>query len=128
MKKIDQKSLEDNLVDHPYDSNPDYFAKIAFLYFSPDKKVVSFYWEAPVGNFDYKCVADEILYIIEGEVELVSTSKSLTIKKGELYSAKDGDKLKFIIKKSVKSFGFMYPANKESIEEIEEMIRKGKRP
>jgi hypothetical protein len=50
----------------------------------------------------------------------------LTIRKGELYSAKNGDKLKFKIRKFVKSFGFIYPADKEAIEGIKKMIEDGK--
>ncbi len=112
MEKISQDFLKDNLAKHPYDSNPDYFAEITFLYFSSDKKTVAFYWEAPEGWFEYECAADEVLYIIEGELDLIIDNEILNIRKGELYSAKNGDKLKFKIRKFVKSFGFIYPADK----------------
>ena len=65
---MDKNFLKDNLIDHPYDSNPDYHAKINFLYFSDDGKVMSAYYEAPVGSFKLSYTEfDEINYVIEGD-------------------------------------------------------------
>ena len=124
MKRITRDFLKNNLVNHPYESNPDYFARITFLYFSPDEKVISFYWEAPEGSFDFEFSGyDEVLYLIEGELDLLSEKEILTLKKGELYSARDGDRIQFRIKKSIKSFAFMYPATREVLEGIKKMIK-----
>lgn len=125
MKVIDQNLLINNLVNHPYKSNPEYFAKINFLYLSDDKKVMSAYWEAPKGWFDNEYNGfDEINYIIDGEIELIFKDKSFTVKKGDCFLIKKGENVKFKIKKNSKTFLFIYPTDKKVMKDIRKMIGK----
>lgn len=114
MKVIKNDFLVKNLVKHPYESNPGYNAKINTFYFSRDKKLIAGYWEAPVGWFDTVIEEqNEINYVIEGEIELVSDSRKVTAKGGDCFLAEGGEKLKWIIKKPIRTFFFIYPAKKE---------------
>jgi uncharacterized cupin superfamily protein len=128
MKLMDEQFLKDNLITHPYDSNPDYFAKINFLYFSDDGKLMSAYWEAPVGCFDtYYSEFDEINYVIEGELEITVDGETINIKKGGCFFLKKGDQPKFNIIKPTRTFLFIYPAGEEVMKDITKMIEESKK-
>lgn len=123
MKIIDQNFLVDNLTDHPYETNPEYFAKVNIFYFSKDEKFTAGYWEAPVGWFS--AVIDgfyEINYVVEGEVEFISKDKILTARKGDCFLVEDGDKVRWNIKKFTRTFFFIYPATKVLVSELKKMM------
>lgn len=124
MKKMCKSFLKDNFVIHPYDTNPDYIAKINYLYFSGDEKLIITYWEAPKGWFYHKCGdLDEVMYIIEGEIELISENETLKIENGDCCLLENKDKMKFNIKKFTKAFCVAYPVNEEHLKDIKEMIK-----
>lgn len=113
MELMNKKFLVDNLIKHHYESNKDYFTKINFLYFSEDKKLMSAYWEAPVGYFEQDCSEfDEVNYVIEGEIEITKGHKKMIARKGDCFYLKKGDKIKIKINKPSKTFLFIYPAEK----------------
>jgi ethanolamine utilization protein EutQ (cupin superfamily) len=73
-------------VNHPYDSNPEYVAKIHTFYYSKDEKLIAGYWEAPEGWFDAEIEEqNEINYVIEGEIDIICGDKIITAKKGDCF-------------------------------------------
>ncbi|UCB47199.1 MAG: hypothetical protein JSV25_07255 [Spirochaetota bacterium] len=73
MKIIINENLKHYWVNHPYDSNPDYIAKVNFFYVSQDKKLIAGYLEAPEVWFEAETKGfNEINYIVDGEIEFVS--------------------------------------------------------
>jgi len=128
MKLMDKKFLKGNLIDHPYESNPDYHAKINFLYFSDDGKVMSAYYEAPVGFFKLSYTEfDEINYVIEGEVEITVDGETINVKEGGCFFLKKGEKPTYNIIKPMRTFLFIYPAGKEVMTDIRKMIEESKK-
>ena len=114
MRIIDYNFLTENLADHPYDTNPDYFAKVNVFYISKNEKFVAAYWEAPKGWFKAKIDNFyEINYVIEGEVEFVLKDKTVTAKKGDCFLLEDGDEVKWIMKEFTRTVFFIYPSTKE---------------
>jgi len=76
MEVIDKATLIKNLVIHPYDSNPAYFAKVNVFNYSSDGKFAAGYLEAPEGWFDAVINGfNEIDFVIEGEMELISANE-----------------------------------------------------
>lgn len=123
MKIIDSNFLRNGLVVHHYESNKRYFSKINFFYFSDDEKLVAAYWEAPRGWFNHVCNGfDEVEYIIDGEIELSLEDKKVTAGRGDCLLIKNGEKVKFRIKKFAKVIALNYPLNKILIEDIKKMI------
>jgi uncharacterized cupin superfamily protein len=126
MEVIDRDMLVKEMVDHPYESNPDYTAKVNIFYYSPDRKFTAAYWEAPVGWFDAVVNGfNEIDYVIEGEMELVSEEKTLIAKAGDCFLIKDGDRFRWKLNKFTKVVFFIYPLTKE-IEDLCESFYKKK--
>ena len=131
MEIIDRNFLIENVVDHTYEnaqlygqSNMDYVAKVNFFYFSEDKKVCVGYWEAPEGRFDFLLNDfDEVDYIIEGDLDIISNGKTFKVQKGDCISLKSGDKVKFDIKKLAKVIFFIYPVTKELTELFDSFLR-----
>ena len=122
MKLINNWFLKSNTVIHPYDSNPSYTAKINTFYYSEDEKLIAGYWEAPEGWFDAEIEEqNEINYVIEGEIDLVCKDKRLTAKKGDCFLVESGERIKWIIKKTIKTIFFIYPANKEIADFFKEL-------
>ena len=113
MKLIDSGILAGNAVDHPYEDNPGFIAKINTFFYSKDKKAISGYWEAPVGWFTAEITRQsELNYIIEGEIELFyieTGDKKISAKKGDIFMVEAGDKTKWVIKKPIKTIFFIYP-------------------
>ncbi len=114
MKAINNDFLIKNTVIHPYDSNPEYNAKINTFYYSKDEKLIAGYWEAPEGWFDAEIEdQNEINYVIEGEIDIICGDKKITAKKGDCFLVESGENLRWIIKKPIKTIFFIYPAGKE---------------
>jgi ethanolamine utilization protein EutQ (cupin superfamily) len=132
MKIIGHNSLVENVIDHPYknahlydQSTIDYVAKVNFFYISEDKKVCIGYWEAPEGWFDFSLNAfNETDYIIDGELDIISNSETFKAKSGDCVLLKDGDKVRFSIKKLVKAIFFIYPVTKELTDLFDSFMNK----
>jgi ethanolamine utilization protein EutQ (cupin superfamily) len=114
MKIIGGEFMTNNAVNHPYESNPDYNAKINTFYYSDDEKLIAGYWEAPEGWFEAQIEEqNEINYVIDGEIDIICGEKKITAKKGDCFLVESGEKLKWVIKKHIKTIYFIYPANEE---------------
>lgn len=123
MKVFSESNIINNLVDHPYDSNPDYLAKVNFYYVSQDKKFVAGYWEAPEGWFEAEIKGFyEINYVVEGEIELITKDRSLTAKAGDCFLVENGDRMKWKIKQPIKTFFFIYPVTEDLMKELQKMM------
>jgi uncharacterized cupin superfamily protein len=120
MKLIDSNLLSENAIDHPYEDNPGFIAKINTFFYSEDKKAVTGYWEAPVGWFNAEITEQsELNYIIEGDIELfdiVTGEKRIAARKGDIFLVEAGDKLKWVIKKPIKTIFFIYPCPEELVD------------
>ena len=117
MRVISNDYLRKKSVVHHYDSNPEYSARINTFYYSKDEKLTAGYWEAPEGWFDAEIgEQSEINYIIEGEIEIVCGGKKITAKKGDCFLVESGEKLKWIVRKPIKTIFFIYPANEEIVD------------
>ena len=124
MRVISNDTLRHEMVDHPYECNPDFLAKVNFFFFSPDKKFTVAYYEAPEGWFEAKVSGFyEIDYIIEGEVELISNDQSLIAKKGDCFLIQDGDTFRLEFRKFTKIIFFIYPLTSEIDELIESFYK-----
>ncbi len=117
VKVITKDYLRKKSVVHPYESNPGYSARINTFFYSNDEKMIAGYWKAPQGWFDVEIgKQSEINYVIEGEIELLCGGKKITAKKGDCFLVESGEKLKWIVKKPIKTIFFIYPANEEIVE------------
>jgi uncharacterized cupin superfamily protein len=117
MKVITKDYLRQNSVVHPYESNPGYITRINTFYYSKDEKLTAGYWEAPEGWFEAEIgEQSEINYVIEGEIELICGGEKITAKKGGCFLVESGEKLKWIIKKPIKTIFFIYPSNEEIVQ------------
>lgn len=126
MKVIKSGVMVRDCVLHPYDSNPDFMAKINTFYYSKDKKFIGGYWEAPEGWFTGEMgEQSEINYVIEGEIDLVSNGRKITAKKGDCFLVESEEKVKWVIKKPIKTVFFIYPAGKELANFFESLAKKG---
>jgi uncharacterized cupin superfamily protein len=114
--------MRDRLIDDiAYDDNPEVFLKVVILDIFNDKefidrkKLITGYLEAPVGSYniifrDF----NEIAYIIKGEMELTSKDIKNTVKKGDYYYCKIGEKFKVNIKNPVRIFFVLSGVNKNT--------------
>lgn len=120
MKIISKEMLIKGLVDHPpYESNPELLAKVNFIYHSPDGRMAMAYYESPEGWFDVEVNGfDEIDYILEGNVELISDKQRLTVKSGDCFWIEDGDKFRWQMNEPSKMIFFIHSLS----EEIQEFI------
>ena len=124
MHLVSKNEMQANLVfDFAYGDDPSIFSKVVFLDFIKDKefigekKMITGYWEAPVGSYDFEFDSfNEIAYLIEGEVDFVSEKKKMTVKKDDYYFCAIGEKFKIIIKKPVKMFLMIYPIEEKDLE------------
>jgi len=116
MEVIQNSILKKGLVNHPYDTNLQYFAKVNIFYKSHDRKFTAGYWEAPEGWFDATIIGfNEIDFIIEGEIEAISEDKikKVTARKGDCFLIKNGDRFRWQINKFTKAVFFIYPLTEE---------------
>jgi len=115
MKVISKETLINGLVDHPpYDSNPELHAKLNFIYRSPDGRMAMAYYESPEGWFDVEVKDfDEIDYVLEGEVELISESQRLVAEPGDCFSIEDGDKFRWQMNRPSKMIFFIHTLSEE---------------
>lgn len=120
MKVISKEMLIKGLVDHPpYDSNPELLAKVNFIYLSPDGRMAIAYYESPKGWFDVEVHGfDEIDYVLQGEVELISDNQRLLAKSGDCFWIQDGDKFRWQMNEPSKMIFFIHTLS----EEIQELI------
>lgn len=124
MEIIKRNTIIKNLIDHPYENvqlygqvNQDYIAKVNFIYFTEDKKACICYWEAPEGSFDFSLKDfNELDYIIDGRLEIISNGETFNLEKGDCVLFKNGDNVKFNIKKLIKAVVFIYPTTEELID------------
>ncbi len=120
MRLIDSRFLRDGAVDHPYEDNPGFIAKINTFFYSRDKKSVMGYWEAPVGWFTAEIgEQSELNYIVEGSIELIdlkTQEKKITAKKGDVFLVEPGDDLKWVVTDPIRTIFFIYPASKEIVD------------
>lgn len=118
MKLIDSDFMRENAVDHPYEDNPGFTAKINTFFYSGDKKAVAGYWEAPAGWFTAEITGQsELNYIIEGEIELFDIEtgdKKISAKKGDVFLVETGDRIKWVVNKPIKTIFFIYPCPEAS--------------
>lgn len=125
MRLIEPKFLKESAVDHPYDDNPGFMAKINTFFISGDKKAVCGYWEAPEGWFTEKIEKqNELNYIIDGNIELFDIDtgcKKLSAKKGDVFVVEPGDNLKWVINEPIRTIFFIYPVSKEISEFFEKL-------
>lgn len=125
MKVIRKDELINRMVDHPYESNIDLIAKVNFFYFSEDRKMAVAYYESPEGWFDVEVNGfDEIDYVLEGEVELITEVETVTVKEGDCFLIQDGDKLRWRMTKFSKMVFFIYPITEEMERLIESFYKK----
>ncbi len=125
MKVIRKDELINGMVDHPYESNIDLIAKVNFFYFSEDRKMAVAYYESPEGWFDVEVNGfDEIDYVLEGEVELITEVETVTVKEGDCFLIQDGDKLRWRMTKFSKMVFFIYPITEEMERLIESFYKK----
>lgn len=110
METISKETLIKELVDHPpYETNPALKAKVNFFYFSPDGSLAYAYYESPAGWFDVEVNGfDEIDYVIDGEVELISESQRLLVKAGGCFHITDGDKFRWQMNQPSKMIFFIH--------------------
>jgi uncharacterized cupin superfamily protein len=114
MKLIAKNRIEGETAVHPYDSNPGYEGRIHTFHFSEDERFVAGYWEAPEGWFDAEIGEQtELNYVIEGEIELSDGLRSIVAKQGDCFVAEPGDKLRWTVRKSIRTIYFIYPADQE---------------
>jgi uncharacterized cupin superfamily protein len=110
MKVFPRGELVDGLVDHPYESNPGLLARVNFFYFSADRKLTMAYYESPPGWFDVQVQGfEEIDYVLEGEVELVSAAGTLVAREGDCFLIQDGDRFRWRMKRRSRMIFFIYP-------------------
>ena len=120
MKVIKNETLRQGLVDHPYDTNPELVAKVNFFYKSGDGKLTMAYYESPVGWFDVEVEGfDEIDYVLEGEVRLISETEELVAQSGDAFMIQDGDRFRWQMVKPSRMIFFIYPLTNNIAEEIE---------
>lgn len=125
MKVITQKELVGNLVDHPYDTNPALVARVNFFYYSGDGKMAIAYYKSPKGWFDVEVNGfDEIDYVIEGEVELISGTETLVAKSGDCFLIQNGDKFRWRMTKPSRMIFFIYPLTQEISDLISSFYQK----
>jgi ethanolamine utilization protein EutQ (cupin superfamily) len=123
MKVISKDQLIAGLVDHPpYDSNPALKAKLNILYISPDGRMAMAYYESDPGWFEEEVKDfDEIDYVLEGEVELISDDQHLIAKPGDCFLIENGDKFRWQMNKPSKMLFFIHSLSPDVQEFISQL-------
>jgi ethanolamine utilization protein EutQ (cupin superfamily) len=120
MRLITKVEMVQGMLDHPYDTNPALLAKVNFFYTSPDKKLTMAYYESPVGWHDVVVKGfEEIDYVLEGEVQLVSDTETILAKAGDAFLIEEGDVFRWHMLSPSKMIFFIYPLTSELAEVIE---------
>ncbi len=124
MKVITNQMLINGLIDHPpYDSNPALKAKLNFIYRSPDGRMAMAYYESPKGWFDVDVEGfDEIDYVVEGEVELISNNERLIAKPGDCFMIQNGDKFRWQMNQPSKMIFFIHTLSEDVQKFISQFI------
>lgn len=113
------------LVDHPYDTNPDLVAKVNFFYKSGDGKLTMAYYESPAGWFDVEVEGfNEIDYVLEGEVYLITEEQELVARAGDAFHIQDGDRFRWQMTKPSRMVFFIYPITNEISELIDSFYQR----
>lgn len=130
MRKISYESLVSGLVIHPYENHPDYFSRIHFFHVSPDRKVVTYYWEAPEGSFSVNFKQfNEVIILEEGVLEMTSgTSREILRKHDCIEISKEDGLVEFKIIKKVNAFGHLYPVDEQEYENILSLMENTDQP
>ena len=125
MRIISKETLVNELVDHPpYETNPELHAKLNVIYLSPDGRTAMAYYEAPEGWFDVEVKDfDEIDYMLEGEVELISADRRLTATPGDCFMIQDGDKFRWQMNKPSRMFFVLHTQSEEVQEFLAQLVR-----
>jgi uncharacterized cupin superfamily protein len=124
MKKHTLPSLIAGLVNHPYDSNPDYFARINFFYTSPDRRLGMYYWEAPVGQVTLRYEQfDEMIVILDGILEISNQTGRQHFEKNDcLEITRTDGELVFQVLEEVKAVGFVFPIDSQEFKNIAKLM------
>ena len=123
MKVFTKDELIKGLLDHPYDTNPDFTARVNYFYISPDQKMLMAYYESPTGWFDAEIDGfDEIDYVLEVSVRLISQTETLTANAGDCFLIQTGDKFRWEMVKPSRMIFFLYPITGE-IQDFIDSIR-----
>lgn len=125
MKKYAYEELISGLVTHPYEDHPDYFSKIHFFHISPDRKVVTYYWEAPKGAFSVKFNQfNELIIMEEGVLQMISEATQKVLGKHDCIElSKEDGKVEFLVIEEVKAFGHLYPVDEHEYANIISLMR-----
>jgi uncharacterized cupin superfamily protein len=114
MRLITKVEMLQGIQDHPYDTNPELMAKVNFFYTSPDGKLTMAYYESPIGWHDVEVRGfEEIDYILEGEVQLVSDSETIIARSGDAFLIEDGDVFRWHMLAPSRMIFFIYPLTRE---------------
>ncbi len=125
MRLISKDELRERMVDHPYDSNPDLLARVNFFYTSSDGKLTIAYYESPVGWHNVEVRGfEEIDYVLEGEVHLVSDTETVVAKTGDAFIIEDGDKFRWHMAAPSRMIFFIYPIAREISELIDSFYKR----
>ena len=110
------------------------------LYFIENNKINSIIFDPPflfrnrpskytdkIGlRFSYFKSFNEVAYILEGKIEIVSDDKTITVRGGDCYLMKIGDRVRYNIKSYTKAFWFTFPVDSSAMDEIDKLINTAK--
>jgi len=120
MRLFTKEVMQQGMQDHPYESNPDLMAQVNFFYTSPDGKLTMAYNESPVGWHDVEVKGfEEIDYVLEGEVQLVSETENILARAGDAFLIEEGDKFRWHMLTPGRMIFFIYPLTREIAEVID---------
>lgn len=126
MKVLTKEHIGKNLYDDfAYPDTPDVVSKVSFLdIFNEEdiakyKKVVTGYWEGPVGTYNTVFSRfNEFAIVMEGEMEYISGDKKYILKEGDYYFVELGEGFTVNVLKPTKTFFVLGMSDISSIEKI----------
>lgn len=128
MRVFTHEELFQGMIDHPYDTNPELLAKVNFFHFSQDRKLAIAYYESPPGWFDAEVDGfEEIDYVLEGEVELISDKQKIIAHGGDCFLIQDGDSFRWQMNQHSKMIFFIYPLTRQIETLIESFQQRAER-
>lgn len=124
MKKHTRETMLEGLVVHPYETNPDYFARINFFHFSPDGNLATYFWEAPVGEVQLKFERfDEMIFVLAGKLEVTKSGHRSIFRAGDaLEISREDGALLFRVLQEVQAVGYVYPLDEVEKNNIEALM------